>query len=79
MRQITYVCALLLLCACAPLRAAEKAPCPPTDLASIDARFVSEAISTCKAEGSGADTCKALPGIRAKYTAERARWTECVQ
>ncbi len=60
------VLAALVLCfiGCGAL---ERAPCPPSALASIDARFAAEAITTCKAEGSTADTCKALPDIRAKY------------
>jgi hypothetical protein len=73
--------AALLLCiafvGCAALKSAALEPCPPHKLASIDARFAVEAIRACKAEGADADTCKALPGIRAKYAAEREAWVAC--
>lgn len=73
---------LLVACAwilggCAALRESAQAPCPPHALASIDARFAAEAIATCKAEGADADTCRALPAIRAKYARERQAWVEC--
>jgi hypothetical protein len=35
------------------------------------------AAQPCKAEGATADTCKALPAIRAKYARERQAWVEC--
>ncbi len=76
--------ALLLIgaCAfgCAFLQSAEREPCPPSDLAKIEAAYVSEAIATCRAEGAkSADTCKALPGIQEKYRAARAAYVECAQ
>jgi len=73
---------LLLVClsGCAALRSAEREPCPPSDLAKIEAAYVSEAIETCRAEGAKTvDACKALPGIQAKYRAARAAYVECAQ
>ncbi len=69
--------ALLALTSCAALRDAAAQPCPPHELASIDARYAHEAISTCRQEGATADTCKALPAIREKYARERQAWVAC--
>ncbi len=72
------LCFVPVLFGCAWLKATEREPCPPSDLAKIEAAYVSEAIATCKAEGAtSADTCKALPGIQAKYRAARAAYVEC--
>lgn len=81
--RILCLCYLAVI-GCATLKSAERNPCPPHDLATLDARYVAEAVSTCKAELDrtglkGADECQALPGIRAKYSAERARWVECAK
>ncbi len=63
---------------CAVAKEATQGPCSPADLASIEARYVTEAVTACKAEGAAdTETCKAWPAIRDRYRAERARYVEC--
>jgi hypothetical protein len=74
---VAMLSGLALGTGCAYLRESAAQPCPPHELASIDTRYAVEAITACKAEGATADTCKALPAIRAKYARERQAWVEC--
>ena len=74
------LCFVLFVPACAALQRAEREPCPPSDLAKIEAAYVSEALATCRAEGAKTvDACKAFPGIQAKYRAKRAEYVECAR
>lgn len=83
MKTDPFVPRVLLACiplvfGCTWLQQQTEGPCPPTDLAAIEARFVVEATRACRAEG--AETlaeCKAYPAIRDKYRAERDAYVEC--
>jgi hypothetical protein len=64
-------CFALVVVGCAP----EKPACAPAALASIEASYITEAVSACT--GQTFDSCAALPAIREKYRGKRAEWEHC--
>lgn len=71
MRTIAVVLALALA-AC--LRT-ERPACSASSLASIEAAYVAEALIVCR--GQRFESCKELPALEAKYSAQREEWIAC--
>jgi len=69
--RVLGCCAALVLAACH----AQSAACSPEALALIEAAYVAEAVQECR--GYTAETCPALPAIRAKYQLKRQEWVAC--
>lgn len=75
---VALLLGLSTLCvgACAALHPPQ--PCPPSQLAKLEAAYVAEATLACKLEGAhSVAECKAFPTIRDKYAAKRKDYVEC--
>lgn len=75
---VTVTVCILASTACAKTAqpaAPTKPECASTELASIEAAYVSEALSTCR--GKKFNTCAELPAIEEKYRTKREEWIAC--
>jgi hypothetical protein len=57
--------------------AQEPEACSEAQLAKLEAAFLAEAVTACKLEQRGYDTCEALPVLREKYDRLRRDWISC--
>jgi hypothetical protein len=78
--RLALLCLYMVAPGCASLRKAESDLCPPSQLAAIEAAYVSETVIACKLEGAHSRAeCQAYPAIREKYQTQRAAYVECAK
>lgn len=55
---------------------AERPACAPETLATLEAAYVAEVLSSCPGYKTP-EECPAYPEIRARFQAKRAEWEQC--